>query len=294
MLRLFTFFSNNRNLILFLGLELIALYLVTRANDHQRHLMGDAALRASSRMYQWKSNVSSFFALRDENQQLMDENILLRTELVQARRMLEAIQTSSKEDSLQLLKLRMAPEKEPFSYLTAHVIKNSTHRTYNYITLDKGSREGVKVGMGVVAPKGIVGKVIRVSEDYSLVLSALNVDFKLPLQAIISADESNKEAVNIGFYEWSQGDPRYADLTYIPETVPLDTGYQVVTSGYSTVFPAGYVVGKISWLESKAEDGYYKARLKLSADFNNLGNVYLIEATHGVIMDSLSNNLPIE
>ncbi|MEM7369097.1 MAG: rod shape-determining protein MreC [Bacteroidota bacterium] len=277
-----------------MGLEIIALYLVTHANDHQRHLMGDAALKASSNIYRFRSNVSNFFSLKEENQQLMDENILLRTELVQARRMLEAMKTSSPTDSLKLARLTQLPEKEPFFYLTAHVIKNSTHHTYNYITLDKGSREGVKVGMGVVSPKGIVGKVIRVTLDYSLVLSALNVDFKLPLQAIIAEDDSEKKSVNIGFYEWKQGDPRFAELAYIPETVKLKTGYQVVTSGYSTVFPAGYLVGKISELENDKEDGYHKVRLELSTDFDNLGNVYLIEATHSAVMDSLSNNLPTE
>lgn len=255
--------------------------------------MGDAALNVSSQLYEYRSSMSGYFSLGEENQQLMDENIQLRTELVQIRRQLEAIQAHSAEDSVKLARIEESPKKEEFTYLTARVIKLTTHHSYNYITLDKGIQEGVQIGMGVVSPKGIVGKVVRVTEDYSLVLSALNVDFKLSLKAIIPVEgKEARESGNIGFFEWKKRDPRYADLTYIPETVQLDTGYQVVTSGYSTVFPPGYKVGKISWLEPKAEDGFYRARIQLATDFNDLGNVYLIQAKHAAIMDSLAVDLP--
>ncbi|MEM7656243.1 MAG: rod shape-determining protein MreC [Bacteroidota bacterium] len=302
MLRLFAIFSRFRNLILFLGLELIAFFLIVRINDRQRHLLGDVAMVASARVYNTRNTVGQYFGLVHENEQLQSENIQLRSELVQTERILDSLQQLS---GLQLSMVggqKLSKDQEDFRLLKANVIKNSTNKIYNYLTLNKGTKDGVGLDMGVVSPLGIVGRVIRVNESYSLVLSALNVDLQLPVKVL---DLKGQEVSNIGFYEWRERDPMRADLTYVPETVDLKEGYSVVTSGYSTIFPPDYQVGTIEIPEeyqaapgekndTKAQDGFHQAKILLATPFHLLGNVYLIEATHKDSLQNLEINLPKE
>jgi len=159
-LRLFTFISLHRNLILFLGLELLAFFLIVKVNDSQRHLLGDAAMEVSASAYASKNQVNRYFGLAEENQKLMDENIELRSRLVQAERNLDSLQQDNPSLSLKMARVDSSKQKELFRYFSARVIKNSTHKSYNYLTLDQGRKDGVEVDMGVVSSQGIVGRDI--------------------------------------------------------------------------------------------------------------------------------------
>ncbi|MEZ4772877.1 MAG: rod shape-determining protein MreC [Bacteroidia bacterium] len=290
MLRLLAFFSAYRNTILFLILEGVALYMVVNYNDHQRHQMGDFLLESTSAFYEKRASVNYYFHLIRDNEHLKDENIYLREQLLNAKNHIAQMEARMGKDSLvQLLLKDSTADRSSFSFISARVIKNSTNKTYNYLVMDKGAADGVEPDMGVVSPEGIVGRVIRVSDRYSLALSALNVDFKLILNTL--SPDRKEEDMNVGFYEWRGGDPRHAFLTYIPETAKLDTGYTVVTSVNSQIFPPGYVVGKISRLGKQTQDGFYNAQMELSANFNSLTNVYLISSSNKAVLDSLEKNL---
>ncbi|MDX2249356.1 MAG: rod shape-determining protein MreC [Bacteroidia bacterium] len=290
MLRLISFLSAYRNAILFLILEGMAFYMIVNFNDYQRHQMGDFLLESTSTFYERRGVINRYFHLGRDNEHLMDENIYLREELLKAKNQIAQMEAIMGQDSLlRQMAVDTTRDSNSFSFIASRVIKNSTNKTYNYLVLDKGARDGVAIDMGVVSPEGIVGRVIRVSDRFSLALSALNVDFKLILNTL--SPDSKKEDMNVGFYEWRGGDPRHAFLTYIPETAKLDTGYVVVTSINSQIFPPGYVVGKISRLGKQTQDGFYNAQMELSANFNSLTNVYLISSGNKPILDSLEKNL---
>lgn len=290
MLRLLSFLSTYRNTILFITLEGIALYMIIRLNDHQRHQAGDALLEVTSSFYEQRSGINRYFHLGRDNEELMAENTRLRKQLLEARKEISQLLAGIGEDSLsEIILVDSIRQSDLYSFIPCRVIKNSTSKTYNYIVLDKGSKSGVDVDMGVVSPEGIVGRVIRVTDNFSIALSALNIDFKLSLTTIDPAN--NNEEKNIGFYEWRGTDARHADLTYIPETSRLDTGYQVVTSGNSQIFPPGFMVGKISRIDKQTQNGFYDAQIELSANFNSLTNVYLIQTKNKAVIDSLEMNL---
>ncbi|MEL6850243.1 MAG: rod shape-determining protein MreC, partial [Bacteroidota bacterium] len=223
MYRLLTLLSSYRNAILFVVLELVAFFLIINNNNRQRHLMGDALFDMTSSMSQSKGSVRQYFDLREQNEDLRQRSTDLEKKLDEAEKKIQAYEALLALDTLPKMSIDSLLSHESYIYIPARVIKNTIHKNYNYFTVNKGRLDGVVEGMGVVSPQGVAGKVIDMGDHYSLGLSALNVSFKLTLQAIDASGESFEG--NIGIYEWKGGDPRYADLTYIPETVSLQEGF---------------------------------------------------------------------
>lgn len=290
MYRLFSLLSKYRNAILFLVLELVAFFCIVRYNDAQRHVMGDALMDFSASIYDGRSSVDEFFKLKSKNKELEADAQFLQERLAQAERQILEYQSLLNLDSLNKIDLLELKREKPYSFIAAHVVKNTVHKNYNYIVLDKGSNDGVEKDMGLVSLQGVAGRVIRVGEDYSLALSALNLTFKLSLQAL--DDSARWVAGTAGVYEWNGGDPRYAYLKSIPETAELKEDYTVVTSEHSLIFPPGYKVGTVLELGDNPEEGFFNATIKLSTDFSKLDNVYLVKSSFKTEIDSLSQNLP--
>lgn len=289
MYRLISFLSTYRNVIFFFFLEIIAFSLLVRFNDHQRHQFGDQMLEVSGTVQEVRSGIQDFQRRAVDYDQRVSEIDSLMSVVDSLRTMVNAYRMQVGADSVDSIRVHIEDQrsKEQFKYLPCRVVKNNVDKLYNYITIDKGSIHGIAPNMGIVSPAGIVGRVIRVSENYSLVLSALNIGFKLTLQTVTSDSLSE----SIGVYEWDGTSPNEARLTYIPQTVELVPGTAVVTSGYSTIFPAGYPVGIISEAIRDDNDGFYDATIELATNFHSLGTVFAIEALHKPELDSLSQNL---
>lgn len=283
MLRLLQFLTRNRNLLLFLLLELIALRLVVLYNDHQRHVVGDALLEWSSAWHVRRNRFENYFGLPQEIEQLRRQNLVLQQSLDSARKtieLLDALAMRSEKDSMPGLRdsLRTALA---YTYLPCRAIQNSTHLKYNYITLDKGSVHGVHEGMGLISPQGVAGRVIRVSEHFSIALSALNMSFKLSVRP----EKSNE----VGTYEWPGNSPRMGAVTYLPVDSKLEESAPIVTSSHSSVFPEGILVGRVSSVKQDQQRGFSLVSIELATDFKALSNLYLVSP---VQRDEINSLLP--
>ncbi|MCI4668108.1 MAG: rod shape-determining protein MreC [Bacteroidia bacterium] len=294
MLRLISFFSKYRDSLLLIVLLLISFNLIIRANDHQRQLSGDAMLAASGRLQETGLVFSDYLNLRVENKKLLDQNIRLQVELETARQQVDAYVGALKSENIDAVKLDSIylTDIDTFGYMPAHVIKNTTHKSYNYLVLNKGLKHGVKKDIGVVSPEGIVGRVIRVVNEYCLVQSALNKDFELMIRAIPKGAQDTLGP--IGFYDWDGKNPQQASITYVSETVPIHVNDEVITTGNSIVFPPGILVGTVLDVEKEGEGGFYRIDMNLATDFDNLINVYILTSAHKVKIDSLEIGLPEE
>lgn len=289
MYRLISFLSTYRNVIFFLTLEIIALSVLVRYNDHQRHQFGDQILEVSGAVQEVRSGIQDFQRRAIDYDERVEEIDSLMGVVDSLRTMVNTYRMQAGADSVDSIRVFIEDQQsnEQFRYIPCRVVKNNVDKLYNYITIDKGRKAGIEPDMGIVSPAGIVGRVIRVSENYSLVLSALNVSFKLTLQTV----SSDSLAESIGVYEWDGTKTNQARLTYIPQTVELEKGTAVVTSGYSTIFPAGYPVGEISEADREGNDGFYDATIMLATDFHSLGTVFAIQALHKPELDSLYQNI---
>ena len=121
-----------------------------------------------------------------------------------------------------------------YNFIVAQVINNSVSNSHNYITLNKGSRDGLHSEMGVVDQNGIVGIVNAVSDNFAVVISLLNPKLRLSCKV--------KGSSYFGSLVWDGKDARYAVLEEMPRHVKFAKGDTIITSGYSAVFPEGIMV----------------------------------------------------
>ena len=186
MYRLISFLTAYRNVILFMALEIIAFSMLVRFNDHQRHRYGDEMLEFRAFTQDIRSGILAYQKKADDYDELEGDIRLLHREVDSLKALLNTYRIQTGADSIDSIRLVIESQisDEQFNYIPCRVIKNNVDRLYNYITIDKGTKAGIQPDMGIVSPDGIVGRVIRVSDNYALVLSALNVGFKLTLQTV--------------------------------------------------------------------------------------------------------------
>ncbi len=254
---LLNFLKKYGNILLFLLLEGIAIYLLAaRPNYHNIKL--SLALNGTSAFFQERiSMAAEYFSLREMNEQLLRENRELRNSMQRIYSNAD-ISTFSVTDSI---------NRQQYVYVQADAVNNSVNKQKNYITLDKGTFDGVKEDMAVTGPGGIVGITVEAGRNYSIAMSALNLDFRL------SAKLRKNEY--FGSLRWDGMDIDKLILSEIPHHVNLSIGDTVETTGYSAVFPEGIMVGTITEFDDSPGD-FYEIKLRPSTEFRKLNHVYII------------------
>lgn len=218
-----------------------------------------------------QADVRQFFSLADANEALTGENALLMRQLL-------ALQVTP--DSMPLVIDSLLAST--YEFRGARVIANSLRHSQNYLTLNKGSKHGIKPGMGVFNSLGAVGRVKSVSENYAVAFSLLNTSL------LISSKIKSSDV--FGSVQWDGGAASEVKLLYVPRHVKATKGDSVVTSGFNAVFPEGILIGLISNVEvNKKDPNYLALTVKLSTDFSKLTYVYLVENTRFTELDSLYN-----
>ena len=197
-----------------------------------------------------------YFSLKQLNKDLAEENLRLRNRIDQyANRM----DTASVITEI----------RDPFRYyfIPSKIVHNSVYKQYNYLTLDRGKKDGVFKDMGVISEQGMVGIVLESSQNFATVIPILNRDFRLSVKI-----KSNNYA---GILQWEGDSPLHAMLTEIPFHVNFVEGDTILTSGFSSIFPEGIEVGIIeSFVLEKGN--FYDIKVRLSTDFQGLFHVNVI------------------
>ncbi len=252
------FFVKYHVFFLFLLLEFFSLFLSVRKSSMKTGVVMSSANSVSGFFYKKISRYGNYFNLKEQNRKLVGENLALKKRLQPS---FPAVNEGFRKggDSLH----------NQYYYTSALVIKNSISYENNFITLDKGSMQGIEPDMVVISNEGIVGVVVNVSKHYSTAISLLNSQIGF----------SCKLAKNdyFGTVKWNGTDYRTADLYEIPNHVKLIKGDTVVTSSYSALFPEKIPVGTVLDFTTKGEDNFYNIRIKLAVDFKNLRYVYIIK-----------------
>ena len=156
-----------------------------------------------------------------------------------------------------------------YHFTSAMVINNSVNRQYNYITLNKGRKDGIRPDQGIMNSDGVVGLITNVSESFSVGFSLLNKRW--------GVSAKHKKSGTFGPISWDGNDYHYVNLNGIPFHVQLAVGDTIVTSSYSSVFPEGVLIGTVSEIEQPPGENYYKIVIKLAVDFKALSYVEVID-----------------
>lgn len=261
---------------LFILLEVICFVLLFRFNNYQQSVYFTSANVVTGKVYEVSGSVSSYFHLKSVNEDLLDRNMLLEQQITNLENALRARQV----DSVVVNSIRNLDNKD-YQIFKAHVIRNSLNQADNYITLDKGSSSGIRPEMGVVDGNGVVGIVYKTSPNYSLVISVLNSKSSISCKIVGSE--------YFGYLKWEHGDSRYAYLKDLPRHAEFNLGDTVVTSGYSTVFPAGVMVGTVDDMSDSNDGLSYLLKIKLATDFGKLSDVRVIARTGQMEQQELEN-----
>lgn len=255
---LLRFLLRNYAFLLFLFLEVISLVLVFNYNNFQKSKFLNSSNYFSASLYNSVSSVLQYFELARVNQQLAEENATLRSRLhYLSSEEIETRETITME------------EESVFRFTPAKIINNSVNKQQNYLTLNKGSKHGIKPDQGIISPEGIVGVVASVSESYSTGLSLLNPRWNV----------SAKLKKN-GFYgslSWNGEDYQLIDLQEIPFHVKIAVGDTIVTSGYSSIFPEGIMIGMVDEFSQPEGENYYDIKVKLATNFKAIRHVEVID-----------------
>ncbi len=271
MYSLFQFLYRNRAFLTFILLEVVSFWLIANDRTYLGAKFFNSSNRVAASVLATTSNVSDYFSLTEVNSQLADENVRLHEALLNRPPLgIDPLKMDSLgEESIEVV----------FEMLAARVINNSTQRVNNYLTIDKGEKDGVLPGMGVVGPIGIVGKVKYTSQRYATVISLLHTEF------LISS--SIKRNNVFGTIRWSGRDPLKAQLQYIPRHISLQKGDTIVTSGFNTIFPQGYNIGVIEDFSLSEDATFYTIDVRLGTDFYSLSYVYVVKNIIGAEKDSI-------
>ncbi|TRX63991.1 rod shape-determining protein MreC [Carboxylicivirga sp. M1479] len=244
--------------ILFFIIEAVSLLLVINYNAYQRSSFLSSSSSVSGGILKRYSAGSEYLMLRDINEDLARENAYLRSRLPESFR--------ASRDYFNLV--NDSTSMQEYIYRSARVINNSTHRRFNYLTLNKGRLNGIEPEMGVISNKGAVGIVKNVSDNYSTVISIINTRLKISAKL--------KESGFFGSLEWDGTSYQHVYLLDIPRHANVSVGDLVVTSGYSSIFPEGILLGNVEDVELDKGASFYRIRVKLSVDFKNLSFVEVI------------------
>ena len=227
MLRILQFLYRVRAFLLFAFLEFLAIWMIVANNSPQGAAFFNSSNEWVGNALKKQADVVQYFSLVDDNAALVEENARLKQDLM-------ALQV--RPDSMPLV-IDSALEAN-FEIKGARVVANSLRFSQNYLTLYKGSKDGIKPGMGVFNSQGIVGRVKSVSENYAVAFSVLNTNL------LISAKIKSSDV--FGSVRWDGGNTSEVQLLYVPRHVKASKGDTVISSGFNAVFPEGILIGKIS------------------------------------------------
>ena len=263
MRNLLDFFLKYNNWFLFILLEVISFALLFRFNNYHGSVFFTSSNYMAGAVYETANSVTGYFHLKSINDDLAQKNVELE---LQMERLLEKL-TELTHDSSGIERMRKE-SLSGYDIFKAKVVNNTLTHADNYITLDKGEKDGIRSEMGVVDGNGVVGIVYMTSDHYSVVIPVLNS------KSSISCKIKNSDY--FGFLKWDGGASNYATVKDMPRHSLFSLGDTIVTSGHSAVFPSGIPVGTVEDISDSHDGLSYLLKVRLFTDFGKLNDVRVI------------------
>ena len=250
------------NFLVFIILEVAAFLLFSYNNAYPR----SSILSTANEFVAWQNEqitgVKNYFRLRSVNEELAAENAALRN---------------------QICSMDSAQNRDAIHYESAKVVQMTTDQLHNYLTINRGSIDGIQRGQGVRNADGVVGIVRTVGQNYSVVLPIINTQMNLSCRFTKND--------YLGTLKWDGKDNRFALLADVASHMVVNQGDTIVTSGLSPVFPEGIPVGIVESSILKEGESYYRIRVRLHTNFKRLKYVEVVQNAHQAELEQLEDGL---
>ena len=265
MRNVFLFIRRHFNFLFFLVLQIIALSFLFRYNKFHEAAFLNVSSEITGRINEKYNGIEYYFQLKKTNEYLVRENLALRQQL---KENYEA-PDSARRLILDTIKVDSGRSTVKYKILEAKVSNNSTGSQTNYLTIHRGSAQGVRPNMGVTGPQGIVGSVVNVSENFATVMSMLHRQFKVVAKL--------KHGSETGTIEWDGQSPLFVTLRNIPKSAKVNKGDTVLTTQISSLFPANLMVGTVYEIVPDNTSNFYILKIKPATNFSNIEYVYVVD-----------------
>ncbi|CAN5884302.1 rod shape-determining protein MreC [soil metagenome] len=254
--------------------------MVVHYSKYHHAAFGNLSNQLTGKVNAQYSQVNNYFHLKRMNDSLIKANEVLYNKLkidfelpdTTTKTMVDSIRVDS------ILKFRK------FTYLSARVVSNSISTQNNFIVLSRGRAQQLHEGMGVVDPaNAVVGIITEVTDDYAVVMSLLHKDSHLSGKLLKGGET--------GTLTWDGKEPNLVTLTNIPKSAKVAKGDTIITSGFSTTFPKGMMIGTVDEIFAEKSTSNFRIRFRTSANFYNLQYVYAIENAQQEPVNKILDNL---
>lgn len=269
MQQIINFVIRNKTFLLFLLLFGVSFALTIQSHSYHKSQFINSANVLTGGIYGTINSVDQYFSLKTQNEVLAEENKRLREQLLNTL----ADSSNSSIDSI------LGDQR--YRITTADVYKNSYALTNNYLTLNKGTKDGIRSDFGVINSKGIIGIIDNTSNGYSTVLSILNKKSRINAKL--------KSTNHFGSLTWKGISPNVMELVDVSKFAPVKVGDTIVSGGQSAIFPKGVEIGLVESFTTDIGGDTYLIDVKLFNDMTNIGKVYIIENTDKEEIESLES-----
>lgn len=258
MRNLLYFFIRNNAFFVFILLEIISFYMIVNNNEKQNQVFVSSANSFSGAFFERFDKVTRYWNLGEVNEELARDN----------KRLLEQLPSAQFDESIDTIQVQDTLYQQKYEYIPALVINNSVNRYNNYLTLNRGNSHGIESNAGVISGSGIVGIVQKTSAHYTSVMSVLHRSTKISAKL--------KQNDYFGSLVWKGENAQEMNLEAIPKHAEVRTGDTIITSGYSTMFPEGIMIGVVESTDLVNGSNFYDIKVKLSCDMNNISHVFVV------------------
>ncbi|MFC4666790.1 rod shape-determining protein MreC [Falsiporphyromonas endometrii] len=300
MKKLVDFCARHKHWFLFIVMEIVALTILFNQSLYHRSLGLIATNKVVGTINSGLSKFDHYLHLSEENRDLISQLATAEQRyLVLERKMQAAI--ADTVHPLVFANDSILPTPNDVSFITARVINASSNRINNYLSIDKGLKDGIEKEMSVMSTTGVVGTVTDVSDHTALVVPIINSKLRLSCRL--------KNQGFVGSLVWDDpSNTQLAHLTDLPQHAIVKPGDTIVTSGYSDIYYPNLVVGYVtkeikgntqkqnSSKEINLASGtnLSSVPIMLATDFSRLSYVYVLTKKPNIrakkLQDSISNN----
>lgn len=176
--------------------------------------------------------------------------------------------------------------EQQYTYIPATVLQSTFDKRNNYMTLNVGSIQGIKKGMGVFSDGGIVGTIFQVSDHFSLVKTVLSAN---PNVDIMIVDDGS-----FGLLKWDTRNARLGNLSGVSNDRPVKRWSKVVTRGGGGIYPRGLEVGRVYRVTAIEGQAQWNVEILLGTNFKKIQKVYVIKNMMKPEQDRLESTIKDE
>ncbi len=258
MYRLIKLINDFKNYFIFVCLVIISLSLISMSSSSEIGGFRTIVITTVGTLQELLAWIPNPGALRSENRTLVELNLQLSTEVAKMRKALQ------ENEELRIM-LALA-QTSPLSLIPVEVVQKSTAQMRNYVIINKGSTDSIKVGMAVRSAAGLIGSIIGSSKNYSIVELLNNRNINIPAKLLNSGHE--------GIISWEKED--YLLLKNISNSLEVEAGDVVITSTFSSKYPHNIPIGKVSKVQEEPGSHFKKIIITPSSNFFKFDQLFVI------------------